>query len=134
MKPTFKAVDTCAAEFEAETPYYYSTWENESELRPSKQRKIMILGGGPNRIGQGIEFDACCCHAVMALREEGIELAFTTRRGIDELSRARQRAEALEAELDFSESLGGLVGISASHPPPIRSERPAWSSALRTSK
>ncbi len=72
---TFKAVDTCAAEFEAYTPYYYSTYEEEDET-PAKQpgrRRIMILGGGPNRIGQGIEFDYCCCHASFALREMGIE-------------------------------------------------------------
>ncbi len=72
---TFKAVDTCAAEFEAYTPYYYSTYEQEDETppkQPGKQR-IMILGGGPNRIGQGIEFDYCCCHASFALREMGIE-------------------------------------------------------------
>lgn len=73
--PTYKSVDTCAAEFEAYTPYYYSTYEEEDETppkRPGKQR-IMILGGGPNRIGQGIEFDYCCCHASFALREMGIE-------------------------------------------------------------
>ena len=71
--PTFKLVDTCAAEFEAYTPYYYSTYESEDEVRPSKKKKVMILGGGPNRIGQGIEFDYCCVHASMALREEGFE-------------------------------------------------------------
>jgi carbamoyl-phosphate synthase large subunit len=72
--PTFKSVDTCAAEFEAYTPYYYSTYEDEDET-PAKgdKRRIMILGGGPNRIGQGIEFDYCCCHASYALREMGIE-------------------------------------------------------------
>jgi carbamoyl-phosphate synthase large subunit len=72
---TFKAVDTCAAEFEAYTPYYYSTYEDEDETPPKKpdQRRVMILGGGPNRIGQGIEFDYCCCHASFALRELGIE-------------------------------------------------------------
>jgi len=72
---TFKSVDTCAAEFEAYTPYYYSTYEDEDETppkAPDKQR-VMILGGGPNRIGQGIEFDYCCCHASFALREMGIE-------------------------------------------------------------
>ncbi len=72
---TFKSVDTCAAEFEAYTPYYYSTYEQEDET-PAKSaaaRRIMILGGGPNRIGQGIEFDYCCCHASFALREMGIE-------------------------------------------------------------
>lgn len=71
--PTFKLVDTCAAEFEAYTPYYYSTYEVEDEVRPSVKRKVMILGGGPNRIGQGIEFDYCCVHAAQALREEGYE-------------------------------------------------------------
>ena len=72
---TFKSVDTCAAEFEAYTPYFYSTYEDEDET-PAKQsgrRRVMILGGGPNRIGQGIEFDYCCCHASFALRELGIE-------------------------------------------------------------
>ncbi len=72
---TFKSVDTCAAEFEAYTPYYYSTYEDEDET-PAKQpgkKRVMILGGGPNRIGQGIEFDYCCCHASFALREMGIE-------------------------------------------------------------
>jgi carbamoyl-phosphate synthase large subunit len=71
--PTFRLVDTCAAEFEAYTPYYYSTYGDENEIRPGTKRKIMILGGGPNRIGQGIEFDYCCVHAAFALRELGIE-------------------------------------------------------------
>lgn len=72
---TFKSVDTCAAEFEAYTPYFYSTYEDEDETPPKLENKqrIMILGGGPNRIGQGIEFDYCCCHASFALREMGIE-------------------------------------------------------------
>jgi len=74
VEATFKTVDTCAAEFEAETPYYYSTYEVEDEVRPSGKPKIMILGGGPNRIGQGIEFDYCCVHAAFALREEGYEV------------------------------------------------------------
>ncbi|QDT06847.1 Carbamoyl-phosphate synthase large chain [Rubripirellula lacrimiformis] len=74
LRPVFKSVDTCAAEFEAYTPYYYSTYEAETELPPKGDKKrIMILGGGPNRIGQGIEFDYCCCHASYALREIGIE-------------------------------------------------------------
>jgi carbamoyl-phosphate synthase large subunit len=81
IRPVFKRVDTCAAEFEAHTPYLYSTYETgnhteksaESEVRPTGKKKIVILGGGPNRIGQGIEFDYCCVHAVMALREEGFE-------------------------------------------------------------
>lgn len=73
IAPVFKTVDTCAAEFEAFTPYFYSTYEGEDESRPSSKPKIMILGGGPNRIGQGIEFDYCCVHASMALREAGFE-------------------------------------------------------------
>ncbi|MEL6322582.1 MAG: carbamoyl phosphate synthase large subunit, partial [Cyanobacteria bacterium J06626_14] len=91
--PVYKTVDTCAAEFEALTPYYYSTYEQpvasvdsseaaadsavtsiaESEILPSEKRKVMILGGGPNRIGQGIEFDYCCCHASYALQDDGFE-------------------------------------------------------------
>ncbi len=71
--PVYQSVDTCAAEFEAFTPYYYSTWETETETRPTKKKKIMIIGGGPNRIGQGIEFDYCCVHASFAAREEGCE-------------------------------------------------------------
>jgi carbamoyl-phosphate synthase large subunit len=70
---TYKRVDTCAAEFEAHTPYLYSTYGRECEARPTDRKKVIILGGGPNRIGQGIEFDYCCVHAAMALREEGIE-------------------------------------------------------------
>ena len=69
----FKLVDTCAAEFEAYTPYYYSTYEDEDEARPDRRaRRSSILGGGPNRIGQGIEFDYCCCQAAFALREAGL--------------------------------------------------------------
>ena len=71
--PTYRLVDTCAAEFEAYTPYYYSTYGDENETRPSSRRKVMILGGGPNRIGQGIEFDYCCVHAAFALKELGFE-------------------------------------------------------------
>ena len=73
IEVTFKTVDTCAAEFEAETPYYYSTCSSEDEVRPSDKPKIMILGGGPNRIGQGIEFDYCCVHAALALKTDGYE-------------------------------------------------------------
>lgn len=73
IEVAFKLVDTCAAEFEAYTPYFYSTYEVEDESRPSQKPKVMILGGGPNRIGQGIEFDYCCVHAVFALKEEGYE-------------------------------------------------------------
>jgi len=73
LEPAYKLVDTCAAEFESYTPYYYSTYEQEDESSRSARKKIMILGGGPNRIGQGIEFDYCCVHASFALREIGIE-------------------------------------------------------------
>lgn len=73
INTVYRLVDTCAAEFEAFTPYYYSTYGVESELRPSTKKKIMIIGGGPNRIGQGIEFDYCCVHASFALREAGYE-------------------------------------------------------------
>jgi len=71
--PVYKRVDTCAAEFESYTPYLYSTYEEEDEAAPTTNKKIMILGSGPNRIGQGIEFDYCCCHASFALKEEGFE-------------------------------------------------------------
>jgi carbamoyl-phosphate synthase large subunit len=73
VNTTYRLVDTCAAEFEAFTPYYYSSYGDENEIIPSKKKKIMILGGGPNRIGQGIEFDYCCVHASFALREIGFE-------------------------------------------------------------
>jgi carbamoyl-phosphate synthase large subunit len=73
VEVTFKTVDTCAAEFEALTPYHYSTFEDESEVRPGTKPRIIILGSGPNRIGQGIEFDYCCVHASFALREAGFE-------------------------------------------------------------
>jgi carbamoyl-phosphate synthase large subunit len=73
IRSVFKLVDTCAAEFEAYTPYYYSTYETEDESRESDKKKIMILGGGPNRIGQGIEFDYCCVHAAFALKDLGYE-------------------------------------------------------------
>jgi carbamoyl-phosphate synthase large subunit len=71
--PVYKRVDTCGAEFESHTPYLYSTYETEDEAAPTDRRKIMILGSGPNRIGQGIEFDYCCCHASFALHEAGFE-------------------------------------------------------------
>jgi carbamoyl-phosphate synthase large subunit len=73
VRPVYKRVDTCGAEFEAHTPYLYSTYEDECEARPTQRQKIMILGGGPNRIGQGIEFDYCCVHAAFALRDAGFE-------------------------------------------------------------
>ena len=73
VKPVYKRVDTCAAEFESYTPYLYSTYEEEDEAAPTAKKKVVILGSGPNRIGQGIEFDYCCCHASYALREDGYE-------------------------------------------------------------
>jgi len=74
LVPSYRLVDTCAAEFEAYTPYYYSTYDRgDDEVRPGDRKKVMILGGGPNRIGQGIEFDYCCVHAALALREDGYE-------------------------------------------------------------
>jgi carbamoyl-phosphate synthase large subunit len=73
VKPVYKRVDTCAAEFATSTAYMYSTYEEECEANPSSRNKIMVLGGGPNRIGQGIEFDYCCVHAALAMREDGYE-------------------------------------------------------------
>src|SRR3989338_4662740 len=73
IKPVFKMVDTCAAEFDASTPYYYSSYEFEDEVETSDRKKVIILGSGPIRIGQGIEFDCCTVHAVFALKEIGIE-------------------------------------------------------------
>jgi carbamoyl-phosphate synthase large subunit len=73
LRPVFKLVDTCAAEFESFTPYLYSSYDEEDEAPPTPNRKVIILGSGPNRIGQGIEFDYCCCHAAFALREDGYE-------------------------------------------------------------
>ncbi|HUU00221.1 MAG TPA: carbamoyl-phosphate synthase large subunit [Myxococcota bacterium] len=73
VRPVYKTVDSCAAEFAAATPYLYATYEDEDEMAPGQGRKVMILGGGPNRIGQGIEFDYCCVHATQAIREEGFE-------------------------------------------------------------
>jgi carbamoyl-phosphate synthase large subunit len=73
IRPVFKRVDTCAAEFASSTAYMYSTYEEECEAAPTDAKKIMVLGGGPNRIGQGIEFDYCCVHAAFALRDDGYE-------------------------------------------------------------
>jgi carbamoyl-phosphate synthase large subunit len=73
VRPVYKRVDTCAAEFDTRTAYMYSTYEEECESRPTERKKVMVLGGGPNRIGQGIEFDYCCVHAALALREDGYE-------------------------------------------------------------
>jgi carbamoyl-phosphate synthase large subunit len=72
VRPVYKRVDTCAAEFPTNTAYLYSTYEDECEAEPTTRKKIMVLGGGPNRIGQGIEFDYCCVHAALAMREDGL--------------------------------------------------------------
>ena len=96
IRATFKSVDTCAAEFEAYTPYYYSTYEDEDEV-PAKQpgkKRIIILGGGPNRIGQGIEFDYCCCHASFALKELGVESVM-----------GNSNAETVSSDYDTSDML-----------------------------
>ncbi|HCJ51750.1 MAG TPA: carbamoyl phosphate synthase large subunit, partial [Gallionella sp.] len=73
VRPVYKRVDTCAAEFATNTAYMYSSYEEECEAQPTHNKKIMVLGGGPNRIGQGIEFDYCCVHAALAMREDGYE-------------------------------------------------------------
>jgi carbamoyl-phosphate synthase large subunit len=73
VRPVYKRVDTCAGEFATGTAYMYSTYEEECESHPTDRKKIMVLGGGPNRIGQGIEFDYCCVHAAFAMREDGYE-------------------------------------------------------------
>src|SRR5258706_2451987 len=73
IAPVYKRADPCAAEFESFTPYLYSTYEEEDEAPPTDKKKVIILGSGPNRIGQGIEFDYCCCHAAFALRDDGFE-------------------------------------------------------------
>jgi carbamoyl-phosphate synthase large subunit len=94
LTPTYRLVDTCAAEFEAYTPYYYSTYGEESELRPTDRRRVLILGGGPNRIGQGIEFDYCCVHAAFALKEEGFETVM-----------ANSNPETVSTDYDTSDTL-----------------------------
>src|SRR5438477_9865896 len=73
IRPVYKRVDTCGAEFATRTAYMYSTYEEECEAAPTERKKVIVLGGGPNRIGQGIEFDYCCVHAALALREDGFE-------------------------------------------------------------
>ena len=83
VRPVYKRVDTCAAEFSTNTAYMYSTYEEECEANPTTNKKIIVLGGGPNRIGQGIEFDYCCVHAALALREDGFENSGEGTRQID---------------------------------------------------
>ena len=126
VRPVFKRIDSCAAEFEAVTPYMYSTYEGglfgepENEAMPSDRRKIVILGGGPNRIGQGIEFDYCCCHACFALEEAGFETIMVNCNpetvSTDYDTSDRLYFEPLTAEdvleiLDVERSTGELVGV-----------------------
>ncbi|HLG67977.1 MAG TPA: carbamoyl-phosphate synthase large subunit [Acidimicrobiales bacterium] len=124
---TFKTVDTCGAEFEAFTPYHYSTYEDEDEVRPSSRPRVVILGSGPNRIGQGIEFDYCCVHASTALRAAGYETVMvncnpetvstdydTSDRLYFEPLTAEDVANVLEAEARATAGGGGLVGVIVS--------------------
>ena len=124
---TFKTVDTCAAEFEAHTPYHYSTFEDEDEIRPSDRPRVIILGSGPNRIGQGIEFDYCCVHASMALRDAGFETIMlncnpetvstdydTSDRLYFEPLTPEDLANVVDAERAASHGAGRLVGVIVS--------------------
>ncbi|MGA2209072.1 MAG: carbamoyl-phosphate synthase large subunit [Acidimicrobiales bacterium] len=123
--PTFKTVDTCGAEFAAETPYYYATYEDEDEVRPASAPRVVILGSGPNRIGQGIEFDYCCVHASMALRDAGFETVMvncnpeTVSTDYDTSDRLYFEPLTEEAVLDVvaaeqGAGAGGVVGVIVS--------------------
>jgi carbamoyl-phosphate synthase large subunit len=120
VRPTFKTVDTCGAEFEATTPYHYSTYEDEDEVVPSERRKVLILGSGPNRIGQGIEFDYCCVHASFALADAGYETVMlncnpeTVSTDYDTSDRLYFEPLTLEDALNVIEAeraAGDLVGV-----------------------
>ncbi len=120
VRPTFKTVDTCGAEFEASTPYHYSTYEDEDEVVPSERRKVLILGSGPNRIGQGIEFDYCCVHASFALADAGYETVMlncnpeTVSTDYDTSDRLYFEPLTLEDALNVIEAeraAGDLVGV-----------------------
>ena len=129
VRATFKTVDTCGAEFEAHTPYHYATYEDEDEVRPSSRPRVVILGSGPNRIGQGIEFDYCCVHASMALHEAGFETVMvncnpetvstdydTSDRLYFEPLTAEDVANVLDAEISAGSGPGGapVVGVIVS--------------------
>ena len=123
VRPTFKTVDTCGAEFAAETPYHYSTYEDEDEVTPSTRSKVIILGSGPNRIGQGIEFDYCCVHASFALREAGYETVMVNCNpetvSTDYDTSDRLYFEPLTAEdvanvLDIERATGEVAGVIVS--------------------
>ena len=122
VRPTYKTVDTCGAEFAAETPYYYATYEDEDEVRPGLSPRVVILGSGPNRIGQGIEFDYCCVHASMALRAAGYETVMvncnpeTVSTDYDTSDRLYFEPITEEAVLDIIEAemsggAGGVAGV-----------------------
>ena len=122
LRSVYKRIDTCAAEFEAFTPYLYSTYEDEDEAQVSERRKVVILGGGPNRIGQGIEFDYCCCHAAFALSEAGYETVMvncnpetvsTDYDTSDRLYFEPLTAEHVLAVLDHESKRGEVVGVLA---------------------
>ena len=142
VRPVYKRVDTCAAEFEAVTPYMYSTYETaplggvaDDEAQPSNRKKAIILGGGPNRIGQGIEFDYCCCHAAFAFKEEGIESIMvncnpeTVSTDYDTADRlyfepltAEDVLELIETEMQSGELLGVVVQYGGQTPLKLASE------------
>ena len=129
VRATFKTVDTCGAEFEASTPYHYSTYEDEDEVAPSERRKIIILGSGPNRIGQGIEFDYCCVHASFALRDAGFETIMvncnpetvstdydTSDRLYFEPLTSEEVANVIDAERATGELVGVVVALGGQTP------------------
>jgi carbamoyl-phosphate synthase large subunit len=125
ITPVFKTVDTCAAEFEAETPYHYSTYDTENEVKVSDRKKVVILGGGPNRIGQGIEFDYCCVHGAFALKEEGFETIMvncnpeTVSTDYDQVDKLYFEPLTLENVLDICETekpVGVIVSFGGQTP------------------
>jgi len=129
VRTTFKTVDTCAAEFAARTPYHYSTWEDEDEANPSDRRKVLILGSGPNRIGQGIEFDYCCVHASFALADAGFETIMlncnpetvstdydTSDRLYFEPLTLEDALNVIEAEQENGELVGVIVSLGGQTP------------------
>ncbi|HEY9556172.1 MAG TPA: carbamoyl-phosphate synthase large subunit [Acidimicrobiales bacterium] len=138
VRATFKTVDTCAAEFEAKTPYHYSTYEDEDEVAPSDRRKVLILGSGPNRIGQGIEFDYCCVHASFALADAGYETIMlncnpetvstdydTSDRLYFEPLTLEDALNVIEAEQASGELVGVIVSLGGQTPLKLSGQLPA---------
>ncbi len=134
VRATFKTVDTCAAEFDARTPYHYSTYEDEDEIRPGTRPRMIILGSGPNRIGQGIEFDYCCVHASFALRDAGYETVMVNCNpetvSTDYDTSDRLYFEPLTAEdvlniIDAEDPVGVIVSLGGQTPLKLASELPA---------